>query len=404
MKQWLRWLLILLALAAVLIVGGRWLKGRQPANAAASAGAASAPAEQVLEIAETDLVRIGRTAFTRGIEVSGSLKAVNSSFVKAKVAAELKSMAVREGDTVQAGQVLAQLDTTEFDWRLRQAEQQTQAARAQLDIAERQLTNNKALVAQGFISPTALESTASTEASARATWMAGKAAEELARKALADATLAAPISGQISQRLAQPGERVAIDARLLEIVDLSKLELEAAVPPEELASLHVGQIARLSIDGSSLPLQARVARINPSAQAGSRTVTAYLAVQPHPMLRQGLFIRGWIELEQRDAVQLPLSAVRTDQAKPYAIRLNQGRTERVTLQLGANGKRGAIDVVEVLQGLADGDQVLAGSAGLVPSGVTVRVAARTGVAANAAASAPANRPASAASAASAASR
>ena len=178
MKQWLRWLLILLALAAVLIVGGRWLKGRQPASTAAAAAAASAPAEQVLEIAESDLLRVGRTALTRGIEVSGSLKAVNSAFVKAKVAAELKTMAVREGDTVQAGQVLAQLDTTEFDWRLRQAEQQTQAAKAQLDIAERQLANNKALVAQGFISPTALESTASTEAAARATWMANKAARE----------------------------------------------------------------------------------------------------------------------------------------------------------------------------------------------------------------------------------
>lgn len=387
MKQWLRWLLILLALAAVLIVGGRWLKGRQPASTAAAAAAASAPAEQVLEIAESDLLRVGRTALTRGIEVSGSLKAVNSAFVKAKVAAELKTMAVREGDTVQAGQVLAQLDTTEFDWRLRQAEQQTQAAKAQLDIAERQLANNKALVAQGFISPTALESTASTEAAARATWMANKAAEELARKARGDTTLVAPISGQISQRLAQPGERVPVDARLLEIVDLSKLELEAAVPPEELASLRVGQIARLSVDGSKLPLEARVARINPSAQAGSRTVTAYLAVQPHPMLRQGLFMRGWIELEQREAVQLPLSAVRTDQAKPYAIRLNQGRTERVTLQLGAHGKRGAIDVVEVLQGLADGDQVLAGSAGLVASGVSVRMAARSAAAASSPASA-----------------
>lgn len=386
MKQWLRWLLILLALAAILIVGGRWLKGRQPAGAAAAA-AASAPAEQVLEIAESDLLRVGRMALTRGIEVSGSLKAVNSAFVKAKVAAELKTMAVREGDTVQAGQVLAQLDTTEFDWRLRQAEQQTQAAKAQLDIAERQLANNKALVAQGFISPTALESTASTEAAARATWMANKAAEELARKARGDTTLVAPISGQISQRLAQPGERVPVDARLLEIVDLSKLELEAAVPPEELASLRVGQIARLSVEGSKLPLQARVARINPSAQAGSRTVTAYLAIQPHPMLRQGLFMRGWIELEQREAVQLPLSAVRTDQAKPYAIRLNQGRTERVTLQLGANGKRGAIDVVEVLQGLADGDQVLAGSAGLVASGVSVRMAARSAAAASSPASA-----------------
>jgi RND family efflux transporter MFP subunit len=373
MKNWMRWLLIVLALAAVAAAAVVVMKKRQAATVTAAAAAASAPAEQLLEVADMDLLPVARGELARGIEVSGSLKAVNSAFVKAKVAAELKSMAVREGDTVQAGQVLAKLDTTEYDWRLRQAEQQAQAAKAQLDIAERQLTNNKALVAQGFISPTALESTASSEASARATWMATKAAEELARKALGDATLTAPISGQISQRLVQPGERVAIDARLLEIVDLSRMELEALVPPDDLAQLRVGQSARLTIDGSAQPVQAQVARINPSAQAGSRTVSAYLALQPNPMLRQGLFARGWIELDHRNALLVPLSAVRTDQAKPYAIRITNHRTERVPVTLGLRGKTGNVDMVEVQSGLAEGDKVLAATAGLVPSGVPVRL-------------------------------
>lgn len=373
MKNWTRWLLIVLALAAVAAAAVVVMKKRQAATVTAAAAAASAPAEQLLEVADMDLLPVARGELARGIEVSGSLKAVNSAFVKAKVAAELKSMAVREGDTVQAGQVLAKLDTTEYDWRLRQAEQQAQAAKAQLDIAERQLTNNKALVAQGFISPTALESTASSEASARATWMATKAAEELARKALGDATLTAPISGQISQRLVQPGERVAIDARLLEIVDLSRMELEALVPPDDLAQLRVGQSARLTIDGSAQPVQAQVARINPSAQAGSRTVSAYLALQPNPMLRQGLFARGWIELDRRNALLVPLSAVRTDQAKPYAIRITNNRTERVPVTLGLRGKTGNVDMVEVQSGLAEGDKVLAATAGLVPSGVPVRL-------------------------------
>lgn len=373
MKNWTRWLLIVLALAAVAAAAVVVMKKRQAATVTAAAAAASAPAEQLLEVADMDLLPVARGELARGIEVSGSLKAVNSAFVKAKVAAELKSMAVREGDTVQAGQVLAKLDTTEYDWRLRQAEQQAQAAKAQLDIAERQLTNNKALVAQGFISPTALESTASSEASARATWMATKAAEELARKALGDATLTAPISGQISQRLVQPGERVAIDARLLEIVDLSRMELEALVPPDDLAQLRVGQSARLTIDGSAQPVQAQVARINPSAQAGSRTVSAYLALQPNPMLRQGLFARGWIELDRRNALLVPLSAVRTDQAKPYAIRITNHRTERVPVTLGLRGKTGDVDMVEVQSGLAEGDKVLAATAGLVPSGVPVRL-------------------------------
>ncbi|HSW07363.1 efflux RND transporter periplasmic adaptor subunit [Aquabacterium sp.] len=382
--HWKRWAV---AALAVLLLGagvGRAIQSRRATATAPVAGAASAAA-QMLELAPQDLITLSRQPLAHGLEVSGSLKAVNSAFVKAKVAAELLSLGVREGDSVRAGQVLAQLDTTEFDWRLRQAEQQAAAARSQLEIAQRQLTNSKALVAQGFISPTALETSISTETGAQATLQAALAAVELARKSRADATITAPIGGLVSQRLAQAGERVAVDAKLLEIVDLSQLEVEAAIPPEDAAALRVGSPARLMIDGSSEPIAAKVVRINPSAQAGSRAVPAYLAVQPHPSLRQGLFVRGWIELDRKDALVIPASALRSDQAQPYAIRVAAGRTERRALQLGARGRAQGTEVVEVLGGLVEGDQVLAAAAGLVAGGVPVRISGMLPVAASAAA-------------------
>jgi membrane fusion protein (multidrug efflux system) len=392
-KRWHKLTLAVLLLAGVAAGIGRVLSERKAQQVQAAAAPKVAAA---LELTAADLLPVRRAELTRALEVSGSLVAVNSAFVKARVAAEIKSMAVREGDSVRAGQVLAQLDTTEFDWRLRQAEQQAQAARSQLDIAQRALQNSRSLVTQGFISATALENAVSTEAGAQATLQAAMAGVELARKARADATVSAPISGQIAQRLVQPGERVPVDARLLEIVDLSRLELQASVAPENAGLLRAGATAKLKVDGIDGQVTARVVRINPSAQAGSRSVIAYLELEPNPSLRQGLFARGTIELERRQALLLSLSAVRTDQAQPYALRLDGTQVAQRTLSLGQRGQSGADEVVEVLQGLAEGDRVLAGSLGAVRDGATVRISDVKTVAA------PADAPRASASAASAA--
>ena len=79
--------------------------------------------------------------------------------------------------------------------------------------------------------------------------------------ALDDASLKAPFAGQIAQRLAQAGERVAVDARIVEIVNLSQLELEAALPASDAAQVRVGMKAQLQVEGLSQPVEARVLRI-----------------------------------------------------------------------------------------------------------------------------------------------
>jgi RND family efflux transporter MFP subunit len=341
----------------------------------------------VIAISDSDLVTARRVELIRELTVSGSLRAVDSAFLRAKVAAEVRSIAVREGDRVSRGQVLAQLDTTELDWRLRQAEQQAAAARAQLEITQRQVTNNQALVKQGFISPTALETTVSTDASAQATLQAALAAAELARKARADATVISPLAGLVAQRLVQVGERVAIDARLIEVVDLSKLELEAAIAPDDVPALQIGSRANLKIDGLAEPIAATVVRINPSAQAGSRTVMAYLALSPHPALRQGLFARGTIQIERRAVVALPLTAVRTDQARPYVPRRVGDHVELRDVVLGGRGSvadGGDVEMVEITQGLVAGEQVLAGPVGVVRDRAPLRLVAAASAAAPAA--------------------
>jgi len=309
--------------------------------------------------------------------------------VKAKVASQLQSLTVREGDVVKAGQVIGRLDTTEFDWRIKQAEQTALSARTQLDIARRALDNNRALVAQGFISATALETAISTEAGAAAGHQAALAATELARKSRADAVLVAPISGIVSQRLAQPGERVAVDAKVIEIVDLSRIELEAAVAPEDVGGVQVGQVARLSVDGLSEPAAAKVVRINPSTQTGTRAVMIYLAVQPQAGLRQGLFARGTVELQRRNAIAVPVSAVRVDQARPFVLAVDGAKVAQRSVALGVRGEAvfdaGPEAAVELSSGVADGTTLLRAAAGAVRDGTPVKVAVSTSAASAAAA-------------------
>ncbi|HRI19124.1 MAG TPA: efflux RND transporter periplasmic adaptor subunit, partial [Burkholderiaceae bacterium] len=245
MKTWMKWGVGVLALA---VLGAAAMRAIVARKAEQTQLAAPERAATALDLTAGDLLVVQPGELVRTLEVSGGLKAVESAYVKARVAAEVRQLAVREGDTVRAGQVLGQLDTTEFDWRLRQAEQQAESARAQLDIAERSLANNRALVEQGFISKNALDTSVMSAAGARASLEAALAAAEIARKSLADTVIRAPLAGQVSQRFVQPGERVAVDARLLEIVDVSRLELEAAVSPEAVAAIRVGSQARLQVD------------------------------------------------------------------------------------------------------------------------------------------------------------
>ena len=100
---------------------------------------------------------------------------------------------MREGDAVKAGQVVARIDSTEYAApACKQAQEQADSAKAQIDIAQRQWDNNKALVDQGFISKTALDTSLNNLNAAQANHKAALAAVEMARKTLDDTVLRAP--------------------------------------------------------------------------------------------------------------------------------------------------------------------------------------------------------------------
>lgn len=370
MKRIVKWGL---PLAAVALIVGLSVRGVLQRHSQAEVAVTTAPA--ALELAPQDLVTVRRQPVQRTLPVSGTVEAIRTAVVKAKVAAELRELGVREGQAVRAGQVLGRLDATEFEARLRQARQQAEAARAQVDIAERTLQNNRALVEQGFISRNALDTAVSNAAAARASLLAAEAAADLARKALDDAVLRAPIDGWVSQRFVQPGERVAVDARVLEIVDLSALELRAALPPEQVGAVRLGAVAALRVDGLPAPVPARVVRINPSAQAGTRAVPVYLSLDAREGLRHGLFATGRVEVARETALALPESAVRLDEARPYVLLLQGQRLVRRAVQADGGAEVDGEPVRVIRSGVVEGDRVLAGTVGGVRDGTAVRLTA-----------------------------
>ncbi len=325
-----------------------------------------------IELTASDVFNAQNITMTQGLPVSGTLKASRSAVIKARVAGELMSLEVREGDAVKAGQIIAKVDPTEYLAKQRQAQQQAEAARAQVEIAQRQFDNNNALVNQGFISKTALDTSMASLNAAKATHQAAISALDITSKAVEDCLLKSPLNGFVSQRLAQTGERVAPEARIVEVVDLSQFELEATLTPTDALNVKVGQAAKLNIEGSTQEVSATVLRINPSTQVGSRSVLVYLGIQGHPALRHGVFVQGMLGTQKIQTVTIPLESVRTDKSTPYVQVVQDGKVAHVKVSLGAKGEVNGKALMAMPE-IAEGTLVLAPSAGAVREGTLVKL-------------------------------
>jgi len=368
-RRWFQWGIAVLVIAALVFGALRMLSQRKEQQAADAAKLAQR-AQAGIELAPADLVQVQVRDLTREVLVSGSLKAANVALVKARVAGELQGLSLREGDAVRAGQVIARVEPADAQSRLRQSEQQAEAAKAQVDIARRSYENNRSLVEQGFISRFALESSSANLAATEAGYRAALAGAEVTRKALDDTVLRSPIAGLVSQRLAQNGERLAVDGRVLEVVDLRRMELEASLSATEAMQVQPGQKAQLRIEGVAAPVTATVARVNPTVLAGSRAVLAYLVLDPVAGLRQGLFAQGRVQIGTLRAASVPLSAVRTDKPVPYVQIVRDNRLVHQPVQLGERAEVDGQTVVAV-QGVPDNAQLVSGSVGALREGTPV---------------------------------
>ncbi len=374
MKIRTRWVLILVV--ALALAGGLW---RALAAKRQAAAQLTQTAEAHIDVREADVWRAREVALLQTLPITGTIKAVNFAAIKAKVAGEIKEILVREGDAVAMGQPLVRVDPVEFESRWQQAREQAESAKSQLEIAQRQFDTNQALVAQGFIAKVALENSLASLRGAQASYQAAQAGAAVARKALDDSLLRAPFAGVVASRLAQVGERVALDAKILELVDPGKLEVEVALSAADSVDVRVGQQATLRVEGRAQAIQARVKRVSPSAQAATRSVLAFLELPAQEGLRHGLFVEGSLELRRFQTLAVPLTAVRTDRPQPYVqwVQENQDpwRVAYAPVQLGPRGRLAGSESDEAwvaVQGVSAGQQILRGEVGGLREGLRVR--------------------------------
>jgi membrane fusion protein (multidrug efflux system) len=354
------------AAAAVAAAGLATVRGKR----AEQKPAASAP---VAEFLQNDLYIVEPGALERSLPLTGSLMPLTEATVKAKVAGELVAVTVREGESVKQGQVLARIDLTEVGAKVAAREADVAAARAQLVWAEKNRSQQKALLDKAFISQSAFDNIQSNYDVAIAKLHAADAELVVARKSQGDAVLVAPFSGIVSARLAQPGERVALDAKVVSIVDLSRLQLEASVPPAAIGQVKVGQSMNFRVEGfGEREFAGRIERINPAATAGSRSISIYAVIDNgEGLLRGGMFAQGALTLSRVDnAISVPASAVREEIGQTFVYAIDDGLVKRKNVKVGEPDAAGR---VQVLEGLAAGDRIVRVNLGSLREGLSARL-------------------------------
>lgn len=322
-------------------------------SVSADAGAAAADTAAAL-LAATDVARVARADLASGVPVSGTLTPGLEVRITAPVGEVLEAVLVREGQRVAAGEVMARFRDTSL-------RPMAASAEAAWRVADADHERMKNLYAEGAVARRDVES-------AEAALRAAEAQRAAAVSRLEDAAVRAPFAGVVSVRHVQAGDRVGDGDPLFVVVNTAELEFEATVPSAFVPSLAPG--LPVSLDVSGFPagaVRGRVARVNATADPATRQVQVYVRVaNGDGRLVGGLFASGNIVLSQaRGALAVPAAAVRGQAGAAWALVLENGVLARREIATGVRDD--ARGLVQVTQGLAEGDVVVTGPVeGLAP--------------------------------------
>lgn len=356
-------LALVLAIAAAVIEKGGWLWAKDKDDDEEN---------PIVELAAADIARVERAVLNRALPLTGSLSPLLQTTVKAQSPGEVLQVTVREGQAVQQGEVLVRIDTRNLEAQLAARQAELERAEADLALAKLNRENSANLLEKKFISQNAYDTAEAAYQAGLAGVKAAQAQLRLARIALDYATVRAPFAGTIAARLVQPGEKVEIGSNLVALVDLAQLELQAPAPADDVPGVQIGQLASFSVGGfGTRRFSGRVERINPMSDTGSRSVMLYLSVEnPDGVLKGGMFAQGELTLHETEPVAaIPLTAVHVEAGVPFVYIIENDHIARRTVTLGLRSEEQ--NLVEVRDGLSDGERVIAARIDTLKEGAPV---------------------------------
>ncbi|MDQ3674275.1 MAG: efflux RND transporter periplasmic adaptor subunit [Gemmatimonadota bacterium] len=327
---------------------------------------------QTLNVAETDVTVARRSTLVDGVAITGTLRPIETVEVRARLEGDLQGVYVREGDFVRAGQLLARFESTEQESTAQSAVADRVAAQGELSTAEWNLEQSQQLFAAGAIPETDLRVARNAVATARARLAATNSRLRTTSMSARDTRVIAPTSGVIEKRLVENGEHIAQGGEMFTLVRNDILELAAAVPERRANAVRVGQ--RVEFDANGAKIVGRVARLSPTIDPVSRSITVYVQIpNAAGTIRGGTFVTGTVLSRTiTNAMVIPQSALRqTATGTQLTYKIENGALDTATVQAGVVDDR--LGVVEALTGVADGDSLIAGNVGSLAVGMKVQI-------------------------------
>jgi membrane fusion protein, multidrug efflux system len=311
-----------------------------------------------LEFTTREVVRPLAVAMPQTIEFSGPLVAPRTAVVRAKAAGTLMALNVAEGSRVRSGQSLGAIDLSDLQSRVSERVAAVESAQAAYAEAERQHAANVGLAAQKFISPTALQSSQARLDGAAAQLKSAQAQLASSHIGMREANLVAPISGIVSKRSVVPGEKLSVEQAIVTIVDLGELELAGAVGTHEVSRLATGMAVAVQVEGVDRPVEGRLARIAPAAEAGTRSIGVTVALpNADEKLRAGQYALARVQIpDATTRLTLPVLAVFKGAAQDEVWVIDNGKLTRRAVTVGRRDD--AQGLVEIVAGVTPTTQVL----------------------------------------------